>query len=108
MLDELRPLMNATVRHHRSGKRSIHGGRPYNPDGFTEHRARVSRAVGAVISRASGEKVSLPSATLWLIDHPRPIDLGHVFEIDPGQPLDVVGLETREIDGRTLTKVYLK
>lgn len=106
MLTDLLPLMTATVRHHRPGKRTIHG-RPLRRD-YTEHSARVMHATGTLPALASKEPQALPSATVWLINHPRIVELTHAFEIAPGIILDVIGVETREIDGGTLTKVYLK
>ena len=107
MLSDLHPLLTATVRHYQPGPRSIHGGKQQLGD-FTEHRARVSRAAGTVRGPASQDKAPLPSATVWLINHPREIALAHVFEITPGAPLDVIGFEVRDLDGGTITKVYLK
>ena len=99
--------MTATVRHGVLGPRSIHGGRP-TLTGFTEHSARVLRATGTIPAHASQSPQALPTATLWLIDHPRSIVLNDVFEIEPDSPLDVVGFDARDVDGHTLTKVYLK
>ena len=106
MLTDLASLLNAEIKHHYPPRRDIHG-QPIDRS-FTRHPARVTRATGIGIGAASGEGLPLPKATAWLINHPRPVELGQTFELDDGTLLEVAGFEARSMEGVTITKVSLK
>lgn len=99
------PLMNATVQHWRKPNRDVFG-KEFS-DGFTEHRARVTFGPGKLIGRASGENLPDAKATIWLIDHPRPVAIGDVFEIAPGETLKAIRIERRALGACSITKVYV-
>lgn len=105
MLADLLPMMTATVRHRLPNSRDVFG-KPWQ-SGYTEHQARVLSSPGTRPSTASQSKMTDVKATIWLIDHPRTIEVGHLFEITPDDPLEVIGFELRTIENTAITKVFL-
>lgn len=105
MIADLLPLMTSTVRHNLPTERDVFGKHQFPAS--TEHRARVLLSPGTRPSAASQSKISDVKATIWLIDHPRTIEIGHRFEITPNEPLEVIGFELRTIENTAITKVFL-
>ena len=105
MLAELLPLMTDTVQHRSSPVRDLFG-RVLDADA-TAHRARVVYSPGKVAGPASREAMLDATATVWLIDHPRPIAIGDTFELPGANLLKVARLERRALPGGLLFKVYL-
>lgn len=97
--------MNATVRHWQTPNRDVFGRDFF--DEFTEHRARVTFGPGKLVGRASGENMPDSKATIWLIDHPRPIGIGDAFELAAGETLKAIRIERRALGACSITKVYL-
>lgn len=100
-----RPLMNSTVRHWQTSVRDLFG--KETASGFTEHPARVTYGPGKLIGRASGENMADAKATVWLIDHPRPVAIGETFELADGETLKAIRIERRTLGAASITKVYL-
>lgn len=105
MLADLLPLMTDTVLHWYVTTRDIHG--RVTTAGHTEHRARIVHSPGKVLGSASRETMPDAAATVWLIDHPRPIAIGDTFELPDGAALKVARLERRVLPDGTLFKAYL-
>lgn len=99
------PAINATVRHWYPPNRDIFGKQVTS--GSSSHPARVSYGPGRLIGRASGEFMADAKATVWLLNHPRPVAIGDTFELPDGAPLKVVRAEHRTLGATTITKVYL-
>ncbi len=99
------PALNATVRHWYPPHRDIFGKQVTS--GSSSHRARVSYGPGRLMGRASGEFISDAKATVWLIDHPRPVAIDDTFELPDGDTLKVIRAERRTLGATTITKVYL-
>ena len=99
------PLMNATVRHWHPPIRDIFGNE--TASGFTEHPARVTYGPGKLLGRATGENMPDARATVWLLDHPRTVAIGHTFDLGDGEQLKTIRIERRTLGASTITKVYL-
>ena len=105
MLSELRPLLNAQVEHMLPPTRSLTGAETWN--GSTRHAARIIETPGRLVGPASGEKVADAAATIWLLDHPRPIAIGDTFTLPSGEALKAIRIERRTTGANILHKVYL-
>ena len=112
MLAALRPLLSEQVEHWLELARDVHGRpvkvSPAGEAGSTKHPARVIRMDGEVVMPFSRSPMADAKATLWLIDHPRPVAVGDTFELAGGEVLTVARAELRTVPGGTLSKVYLK
>lgn len=105
MIAAIRPLLNAEVLHWLPPVRDIHG-KPTQA-GSTPHPARVVHTPGTVLGPASRERQGDAAATVWLLNHPRSIELGDTFELPTGETLKVIRAERRSDGADTLSKVYL-
>jgi hypothetical protein len=105
MLADLLPLMTGTVQHWQTPVRDVFA-RVIGTE-FSEHRARVIYSPGSVIAAASRQNMADAAATVWLIDHPRPIAIGDTFKLPAGETLKAVRVERRATAGAVLSKVYL-
>lgn len=105
-MDDLTPLLTDRVEHWLPPRRDIHG-REIST-GSTPHAARVVMTPGSAIGPASRARIADAAATVWLVDHPRPIAIGDTFGLADGQTLKVVRAETRTRPwGGTVHKVFL-
>lgn len=105
MIAAIRPLLNAQVQHWLPPTRDIHG--TQTNAGSTSHAARVTYTPGRVIGRASGEYMPDATATVWLLNHTRPIVIGDTFELPNGEALKVIRAESRTLGSDTISKVFL-
>lgn len=105
MLSAIRPLLNAQVEHWLAPARDLFG--KDTSKGSTTHAARVVETPGRVFSRVYGEMIADAAATIWLLDHPRPISIGDTFTLPSGTTLKAARVETRTSGANTLHKVYL-
>lgn len=98
-------MLTEQVEHWQAGRRSIHGAsQPHFP---TTHPARIVFSDGVVPGAASGERSINKAATVWLLDHPRPVVVGDTFGLPDSVTMTVVRVERRYSNGGTLTKAYL-
>lgn len=106
MLAALNPMLNETVEHWNKPKRDAFGKETY--DGGTIHKARVVRSPGVLVGPASGEDVANAAACVWLLNHPRQIGIGSLFQL-PGDeaPLKAIRFESRTMGRVTLHKVWI-
>lgn len=74
---------------------------------FTTHPARVVMNEGSLKGPASGEKLADAKAIIWLLNHPRSIAIGEVFQLPGGERLSASRIERRSDGADTLTKVFL-
>lgn len=106
-MHELLPLLNETVAHWRHRRRDVFG-KDAEPIDWTSHSARVVMSPGKLLGRASGENMPDAAATLWLLNHPRPVRIGDTFTLPDGSALNAVRVECRtRPSGDTLHKVFL-
>lgn len=101
----IRPFLNAEVHHWLPPARDIHG--HDIKAGYTAHPARVTYTAGAIIGPASMEHAANAAATIWLVNHPRPIGVGDTFELATGEILKVIRSERRTAGTDNICKVYL-
>lgn len=106
MLAALNPMLNETVEHWNKPKRDAFGKETY--DGGTIHKARIVRSPGVLVGPASGADLTNAAAQIWILNHPRQILIGNLFQL-PGddEPLKVIRLETRTAGRVTLHKVWI-
>ena len=104
MLSAIRPLLNAQVEHWLAPGRDLFG--KETSKGSTTHAARVVETPGRVFSRATGDLTPDAAATIWLLDHPRPVTIGDMFTLPSGKALKAVRVEMRTSGANTLHKVY--
>lgn len=97
--------MNATVTHCYPPERDIFG--QAIDAGGTSHRARVTIGPAQLTGPASGVAMPDAKATLWIIDHPRPVLIGDRFQLPGGDTLNAIRVESRTLGTRTVIKVYL-
>lgn len=105
ILSDLIPLLNAQVEHMLPPTRSLTGAETWN--GSTRHAARVIETSGRLMGPASREKVADAAATIWLLNHPRPIEIGDTFTLPSGEALKAIRVEYRTGGLVTFHKVYL-
>lgn len=101
----IRSLFNAEVQHWLPPIRDIHGRQV--KAGSTAHRARVTYTPGTATAAPSRERVPDATATVWLVNHPRPIALGDTIELPTGETLNVIRAEARTSGTDTIHKVFL-
>lgn len=105
-LHDLAPLLTDTIEHWLPPVRDLFGN--VTSAGATDHRARVILSPGQLVGPASGEDVANAAATIWLLNHPRPVRIGDTFGLPDGQTLEAIRIETRIRPwGGTLHKVWL-
>jgi hypothetical protein len=104
MLADLIPLLTENVLHMFSPERDLFG----NIMGGTgtDHRARITYASGVRTGAASSANMAEAAATIWLLDHPRSIDIGDVFQLADGTLLKAIRIERRASSGSILAKVF--
>lgn len=105
MLSDIRPLMTDTVEHWLPPKRSITGAETNT--GSTTHAARVTSTPGRLVGPASRERMADAAATIWLLNHPRPVAIGDTFTLPNGEALKAIRVEHRSTGADTITKAYL-
>jgi hypothetical protein len=105
MIASIRPLLNVEVHHWLPPARDIHG--KQSKAGSTPHRARVIYTPGRALGPASRQQMPDAAATIWLLNHPRPIAIGDTFEFSAGETLKVIRAEARTSGTDTISKVYL-
>lgn len=105
-MPNLSPLLTDQVEHWLPPRYDVYG-QPI-PGGTTSHPARVILSPGQMVGPASGEDLANAGATVWLIDHPRRIDIGDRFTLPNGETLEAIRVETRTRPfGGTLHKAWL-
>lgn len=114
MLSDIRPLLTDEIGQLCSSDQGGTGtpqrdifGRLEDDLSFSQHPARVVLHDGTLAAPASGEKQADAKATIWLLDHPRPIVIGTIFKLPNGERLSAIGIERRSDGAGTLTKVFL-
>lgn len=105
MLSTLRKMMTDQVEHWLPPIRDIHG-KPVSA-GSTRHAARVTYTPGVLVGPASNEFAANAAATVWLLDHPRPVVIGDTFTLPNGETLKAIRVEHRSTGANTITKAYL-
>lgn len=115
MLSELNPMLNETVSHFLPPTRDIYGQETFG--GSTTHRARIARSPGVLVGPASGTGTTNAAATIWVINHPRLIEIGSHWLLpgdeidDPEDPyanaLKAIRVELRTVGRVSLHKVSL-
>jgi hypothetical protein len=101
----IRPLLNIQVQHWLPPVRDVQGKQA--KAGSTTHAARLTHTPGTIITAASRERMADAAATVWLVNHPRPIALGDTFELPTGEALKVIRVERRASGADTISKVFL-
>lgn len=105
MISAIRPLLTEAVDHWLAPTRDIHGKAIKST--ATRHSARVIHFDGEVTSPFTKAKLGNARAVVWLVDHPRSVALGDLFDLPDGQTLAAIRIERRALPGGTLHKVYL-
>lgn len=106
MLSDIRPLLTDEIEHVIDGRRDIYGQLLIDSQA-TRHAARIVYMQGKLIGPASREPIGDAKATVWLLNHPRPIDTGDLFNLPNGETLRVTAAEHRIEGSYTITKVFL-
>lgn len=105
MLSPIRPMLTSQVEHWLPPVRDIHGRE--TKAGSTSHPARVVYSPGRSLGPASREKMADAAAIIWLLNHPRAIEIGDSFELPDSAVLTAIRIERRFMGSDALTKVYL-
>lgn len=105
MISGIRPMLNSQVEHWLPPVRDIHGRE--TKAGSTSHYARLIYSPGRSVGPASREKMADAAAIIWLLDHPRAVEIGDSFELPDGKILTAIRVEHRFMGMDTLIKVYL-
>jgi hypothetical protein len=106
MIAAMLPLLTESVQHLLTPSYDLFGNMVSGAT-FTEHRARVTRTPGSILTLTSDTRTPNTAATVWLIDHPRKISVGDKFMFAAGDQLTVVRAEQRALGTHTTHRVYL-
>ena len=106
MLNAVRPLLNETVEHWLSEPVLDRFGVATDWES-TRHGAKVDLNPGSFLAKASGERIGDAKARIYLLNHPRAVELGDTFTLPGGQHLQVKRVEQRRSSAGTLTRAYL-
>lgn len=98
-------MLNEEVQHWLPPGRDVFGA-PIE-SGKTTHPARIVSATTKATSSVSRADFADAKAQIWLIDHPRPIVIGDVFDLPDISSLKAIRVETRTMATFSLHKVWL-